>query len=111
MTFTWVPDFGANATRTPKVKKIQFGDTYEQRQGEGINTLVESWSLTFSKRDITETSAIDSFLITCSGITSFVWTPPNETVSKKYVCRTWRKSIDTPVTYTVTATFEQVFEP
>lgn len=110
-TFTWTPDFGASSNSTPAVKQVKFGDGYEQRQAGGINPLLPKWSLRFSVRDDTETAAIEAFLISVGAQTSFIWTPPKSSTAGKYVCRSWVKQIDTAVSNTITATFEQVAEP
>ena len=42
---------------------------------------------------------------------SFDYTPPGETVSQKFVCQSWTKSIPFNNRATIQATFRQVFEP
>lgn len=110
-TFTWVPDFGASSNEKPTVSSSKFGDGYEQRAQFGINNLAPAWSLKFSIRDTAETAAILSFLRATNGVQSFDWTPPGETSSIKVVARSWTKSTDRYDQFTVSATFEQVFDP
>lgn len=111
-TFTWTPDFGYQKETRFNVRKTQFGDGYEQRVRFGINTTVESYSLTFENRSNTEADAIEAFLDARGGTESFDWTPPTGSTSIKVVCD--EAPSRTPVAYnlnTVRCTFRQVFEP
>lgn len=107
--FTYTPDFGAIKKLSPKIKSISFGDGYEQRARDGLNTNPQTWDLTFSNRTDTEASNIDAFLTARGGYESFTWTPYNESAGK-YVCKEWSKSLDSYNRNTITATFMQVFE-
>ena len=49
-TFTWIASIGASLTVKPNVRKVSFGDGYEQRLAYGINTQPEVWSLEVSRR-------------------------------------------------------------
>lgn len=110
-TFTFTPDFGASVEVKPRVRVVRFGDGYEQRVGDGINTKPQNWSLRFSNRDDAEAAAIVSFLDARGGFEAFNWTPLLASTPIRVVCREWNRSIDRHNLNTVTATFEQVFEP
>ena len=107
--FTYTADYGATKRVTPRVRVSSFGDGYEQRQANGINTMPKSWPLTFSLRTDTEADAIDNFLGTQAAVSSFDWTDPYG-VAGKYVCRSWQRTKDRFNLNTITCTFEQVFE-
>lgn len=109
-TFSTAPDFGAQLEKKPRVRRAQFGDGYQQRVGDGINTQPESWSLTFSARTPAERDEIMSFLEARGGIEAFLWTTPRGT-SGKFICQEWGGSPQSAAAHTVTAKFEQVFEP
>lgn len=109
-TFTWTLDRGAMLEKKPRVKSSPFGDGYEQRQADGINTTKEVWTVTFSNRDISEIDDIEEFLAARGGTENFTWTPPRSGSAKKFVCRQWQRTIVTAAVDTITATFEQVFE-
>jgi phage-related protein len=109
--FTWTPDFGAKVAMKPRVRLIQFGDGYEQRQADGINPRSDAWDLQFQSRDNTETDQIMSFFVARGAVESFDWTPPNEATAIKVVCREWAKTIDRYNLNTVTAQFVRVYEP
>lgn len=106
--FSYQPVFGAQRNKTPRVLSARFGDGYEQRLADGINTKPAIWNLTFTY-DNSTIASIESFLETKGGITSFTWTPHGGS-EIKVICREWSKSIDSPTTSSIQTTFEQVFE-
>ncbi|MBL0319635.1 MAG: phage tail protein [Alphaproteobacteria bacterium] len=108
-TFTYAPDYGATARREPRTKSVRFGDGYEQRQSDGINTNPEIWDLNFTNWSETDGNAIDDFLAARGSIESFDWTPPGGSAGK-FVCRNWSKSYVIGNLISISATFEQVFE-
>lgn len=110
-TFTWTPDFGAKAAYKPKVRKAQFGDGYQQRQADGINTRADTWDLQFQARDDSETAAILAFLEARAGVEAFDWTPPNELTAIRVVCSEWNKTLDRANLNSVSAQFIRVYEP
>ena len=55
----------------------KFGDGYEQAAGDGINTKVQRWPLTFSGSKA-EILAIQDFLDRHGGWKRFLWTPPTQ---------------------------------
>jgi phage-related protein len=109
-TFTYAPDYSAQQTVKPRVRIAKFGDGYEQRQADGINTQAQVWALTFANRSNTDTAAITGFLAARGAVEAFTWTPPDSTASIKVVCREWQKTMNRFNLNTISATFEQVFE-
>lgn len=108
-TFTYTPDFGASYEVKPDVRVTKFGDGYEQRQANGLNTQPKKWTLKFSLRSDTEAAAIVSFLSTQGAVSSFDWTDIYGTAGK-YVCRGWTEVKERNNLNTINAMFEQVFE-
>ncbi len=106
--FNYQPVYGAQVNNAPRVKTVKFGDGYEQRVADGINTQPKMWNLTFTY-DTSTIATIDSFLSGKAGVASFTWTPTGFS-EIKVVCREWSRSVDTPTTASIQATFEQVFE-
>jgi phage-related protein len=87
-TFTWTPDRGLTRNVEARVNSITFGDGYEQRVGDGINTLNESVPLSFTLRTKTEINAIEDFFAARAGIENFDWTNPRGQ-TLKYTCKAW----------------------
>ena len=110
-TFTWTPDFGAAADYKPRVRVARFGDGYEQRVPDGINTARDAWNLRFAVRNDTETNAILAFLRARNAFEAFNWTPPGEATAILVVCREWQRTFDAHNQNTITATFIRVYEP
>lgn len=109
-TFTYTPDFGARAQEKPRVLSSQFGDGYQQRVGDGINTNKRQWALTFAARTDSERDAILSFLRARNGVEAFDWTPPTGAAGR-WVCQEWDTQLDRAGVNTVTATFVEDFAP
>ncbi|MBW3514979.1 phage tail protein [Shewanella sp. NKUCC01_JLK] len=108
-TFTWTPDNGATGDTQYRTRTAQFGDGYSQAVGDGINSKVQSWPLTFTKNKATA-EAITEFFDDHQGFKAFAWTPPLGTASLWKVTQ----KTNTPLgggMYRITATFEQAFHP
>lgn len=110
--FTWVPDDGPGGQKEVRVKTLRFGDGYRQLIGDGLNTLEQTWPLTFN-RTYAEVDAIESFLTARAMVPeSFLWTPPGPSaVQGYYTCTSWRVSPRSGQNATLSATFEQAFFP
>ena len=108
-TFSYIPDFSAQMTVRPRVNAVKFGDGYEQRVADGINTQPQSWALTFNNRTDSEIALIEGFLSARGGIEAFDWTTPRG-VAGKFVCREWSSRLEKFNVNGLQATFEQVFE-
>lgn len=105
-TFTYAPQTASKSLK-PRVRVAAFGDGYEQRVADGINTSPAQWSLSFV-RITAEADAILAFLAARAGTEAFDWSAPDG-VAGRYVCRDWSSSLNGPMAKTVTATFEEVF--
>lgn len=109
-TFTYTPSFSASESSAPRVRRVQYGDGYEQRLRYGLNTDPKTWQLTFANRTDTERENILSFLEARGGSESFDWTPPRGTAGK-YVCSEWSVDLLNCNNNTIQAKFMEVFEP
>lgn len=106
--FTWTPTFGSEVATKPRVNLVQFGDGYEQRIGDGINTMPRTWTLVFNV-DGSVGDAIDAFLRGQAGLTAFDWTPPTGAAGK-WKCGEWKRVVGEKGVQSVSATFVEVFE-
>lgn len=112
VVFTFSPSFSPVSQRQPRVLRLQFGDGYEQRSPDGINHDLRSWSLTFQHCPSAEADQIEAFFVTNqTAIQPFAWTPPRAAAAAKFVCRGWRRVMESPVTDTISCTFEEVADP
>ena len=108
-TFTWLPSWNAQVARKPKVLSTRFGDGYEQRVADGINTQPAHWSLEFDGRSKTEADAIEAFLLARAGAESFDWVAPDG-VAGRYLCREWNRAVLAGNLYRLDMRLEEVFE-
>ena len=73
------PAYGAEKRSAPVMRRVQFGDGYEQRLRYGLNQNPKTWSLTWN--NITEANAdtVEAFLdARAADGASFDWVPPDE---------------------------------
>ena len=56
------PDYGARKNSAPIVRKVQFGDGYEQRLTFGLSQNPKQWSLPFVNITETDSDTIETFL-------------------------------------------------
>lgn len=108
-TFTWHPAPGAKRTVKPRILAARFGDGYEQRVGDGINTRLSIWELSFPGLSRADADDVDAFLVARNGVESFDWVDPAG-VSGKYLCREWESTELGAGRININATFEQVAE-
>ena len=108
-TFTWIPSIWASLAVKPNVRRVSFGDGYEQRLAYGINTQPEVWSLEFRGKSTSDASAIDSFLRARGAVQAFDWTTPSG-LTGKFNCEEWSRTIEEPNIENIRATFKQVFD-
>jgi len=111
-TFTIAPSFSASSQRKPRTLATRFGDGYEQRAADGLNADLQVWQLTFANVLVADADTIEAFFVTnATHVTPFVWTPPRAGSSSNFLCRSWTRTVATPTTDTITATFEEVADP
>ena len=108
------PDKGFTRQSEPKIFRTEFGDGYEQRLANGINNLVESYSLSFSNRTKEEIDDITAFFANKGAVTAFTFTIPDSNNSGetavKVVCDSWSQSYRYGDYYSCTASFRRVYE-
>lgn len=105
-TFTYIPG-SALLQKKPRVRVAAFGDGYEQRLADGINSAPRAWQLSFT-RQTAEADAIEAFFAARNGVEAFDWTPPYGAAGK-WVAREWSVSLIGPVAKTISVTFDEVF--
>lgn len=105
--FTYSPETSQfSANKRPRVISSRFGEGYEQRVADGINTKLRTWSLTFT-REKTDIYAIETFLDTKGGVTSFTWTPL-DFAEVTVICREWAFSYVGGNARSLSCVFEEV---
>ena len=108
------PDKGFTRQSQPRIFITEFGDGYEQRLVNGINNLVENYSLSFNNRTKEDIDDITAFFATKGAVTAFTFTIPDSNNSGetavKVVCDSWSQSYRVGDFYACTAQFRRVYE-
>ena len=109
-----LPDKGLSRQSTPRVLKVQFGDGYEQRIAEGLNSSQENYQISYSNRPKAEIDDIAAFMDEKKGVTSFNYVIPDTNnggeTTIKVVCDQYNLVYVSDSSYTFTATFRRVYE-
>ena len=111
-TFTpaTAPDVGLSASNKFRILKSTFGDGYNQRAGDGINTKEKKYTLSWNNLEVSEINAIISFLDGQAGYIAFNYTLPGDSSSQKFICEDYSETWQNGNLKGVTATFELVFD-
>jgi phage-related protein len=108
-TFTWCARVDSSSTPEYRTRSSKFGDGYEQVVGDGINNIVNTWSLSLVVKEA-DALLVKAFLDRHGGYKSFLWTPPLSGVG-------FYRASAPAVTpkgagfFTLTSTFTQSFMP
>lgn len=109
------PDKSLTRKSKPKVHLATFGDGYEQRLADGINSIAEVFNLSFATRTKEEIDDIVGYFESLKGVTAFNFTIPDSNNSGesvvKVVCDDYSISYDYGDFYSASATFRRVYEP
>ena len=98
----------------PISKTVVFADGYQHRIVFGLPQHQNPKSFNFTWNNLSEqdSDTIETFLdARASDQDSFDYTPPNESTAMKFVCKKWTKSMNYSNLASISATFDEVFEP
>ena len=109
------PDKSLSRKNTPRVHLAQFGDGYEQRLQDGINSLKQEISVSFQTRPKAEIDDLVAFFESLNGVTKFRFdiadsNAGSSTETIKVVCPDWDQKWEYDDYYTLTATLVRVYE-
>lgn len=113
-TFTYAARVNPTGDHSFRVREVQFGDGYKQQVGDGLNTELQSWSLTFVG-NWKRTFEIRSFFKRHAGYKAFKWMTPNFELGL-FTCKTYQvtalgKNDRGDQMYQLAATFDIAFRP
>lgn len=97
-------------SKEPRVRRVVFGNGYEQRSRDGINNIVEDWSLVWDNITQAEMVQLETFLDTLAGTDYFTWTPPGGTEKKFVQTEKMNKTPKSGSIWSVTLAVRQVFD-
>ena len=102
-----IPDKTLAKASSPNVLVAQFGDGYQQRIASGLNSIKDSFTLTFNNRPKAEADDIDAFFRTKKGVTAFNFTYP-DTNSTSSVTATVNGAVNSSASVTLDAATNNV---
>ena len=94
----------------PRFLRANLGDGYDQRSGDGIQTIKEEWDVVFEALDTTAANVLVEFFEDLQGYQAFTWIPFRQTEEKKFICDEWSESFYGRSLTTISAHFIQVFD-
>ena len=107
-TFIWQSEKGEGEI-TQRVRTKKFGDGYGQTVSDGINNKSQPWPFMHTGPQ-EKIKVFMAFLDRHQGAKAFLWTPPLG-VQGYYKCATYAMQQSSGAIWSLTATFEQAFQP
>ena len=106
-------DRGFTRRVRPRTLVARFGDGYEQRVGDGINTKDDTLNISLKNRTADEINEIAAFFDAFVGksFTATVSEFENAGKSFKVVCESYNITYVQPTVHSLTAVFRRVYEP
>lgn len=86
-TLPYCPKPNYTVSNEPKIKKMDFGDGYQQRRTDGLNPLLRKFSVTFNLRN-PQAVKLAQFLAKHKGVTAFLFKAENA----KVTCPKWTEN-------------------
>lgn len=103
--------YGARMRAQPKIREVNFDEMgYTLRSKRGPNSNLKTWDVPFDVCAIAAANNIENFFEAHGGVDWFWWTPPRQTVARKFICKEWtREPVNNSRTHDrMTAVFQEV---
>ncbi len=110
------PDKQMTRTTRPQILMATFGDGYEQRAIDGINSLRETYTASFKTRTKEDVDDIVTYLESTNGVTAFNFTIPDTNSAGnektiKVVFVDYSINYEYDKFYTLSVNLRRVYEP
>lgn len=102
---------GSTKPAEPAVLTANFGGRYSQRTGDGINSLPRDFAYKSALLIPSKIKMIDDFLKDRKGYLPFTYLVPFETVARQFICPKWTVSFEKKTHGSISATFQENFDP
>jgi len=110
--FFWQASYNSSLKYDPRVKRLRFGNGYEQRISDALNFNLIKIDLQFALRTEKETVSILHFLNEMGGKRSFVYNTPtilSKTLhTTRFICPEWDINYSSFNNYSIKCSFEEV---
>ena len=104
------PDVGLSGSNKFRILKSNFGDGYNQRAGDGINTKEKKYNLSWNNLSVSEINDIINFLDGQAGYIAFNYTLPGDSAPQKFICEDYSETWQNGNLKGCSATFELVYD-
>ena len=104
-------DFGSTKETSIVVREVQFGDGYKKLFNYGLNNDLKKYNFRYRNNTTLEKNTIINFLEARKGTEPFDFTAPDQSSSKKYICKNWQETFIAANVFTITVAFEEVAIP
>ncbi len=101
--------FSSNGSVNMRVLEAQFGDGYNQRAADGLNSISTDWSLVWTARPDADITILTDFFRSKFGFEIFLFTPPND-IERQYVCKDYKPTPTADGFSSLTAKLEEQFD-
>tara|TARA_Y100000361_G_scaffold120424_1_gene112125 strand:+ start:59 stop:409 length:351 start_codon:yes stop_codon:yes gene_type:complete len=105
------PDYNSSKESSIVVREVQFGDGYKKLINYGLNNDLKKYNFKFQNKTTAEKNTIVNFLEARKGTEPFDFTAPDESSSKKYICKNWQETFVAANAFTIKVVFEEVAIP
>jgi len=107
--FTWCVRTDTTGAGDFLVREARFGEGYRQTSADGLNNETQQWPISIVGRE-TKVGPALAFIRARQGGVAFLWTPPLGEPGL-YLCKTYNITAHGNGVFTLSATFEQTFQP
>ena len=104
------PSYGSKPQVEFRILSADFGEGYTQRVGDGLNTKIEKWDMTWNNLTTGEKDVIINFLDAREGAEAFNFTMPGKSSSEKWICNRYQATPTNPSFFSISAEFEKVYD-
>ena len=105
------PRYNSVENIAPKIITVQFGDGYKSRNTFGLNQNPKSYNLSFVFSVADGYKILDFLDKRAKNAESFTFTPPATSTARKFICEKYSRTNVYLNRVTISATFEEVFQP
>jgi len=110
--FFWQPSYSSSIKQEPRVKRIKFGNGYEQRISDSINYNLVTFDVQFQLRTEKEAVSILHFLNQRATKEAFTYNMPTvlskSVFSTRFICSNWSFDYVSYNNYSIKCSFEEV---
>ena len=112
--FWWKPSYNARVNNKPRLKINQFGNGYQQRLVDGLNSNLIELNLKFENISEKQTVSILHFLKEMAGQKSFIYNIPtiysksSSALNTRFICTEWDANYTSYNNYLIEAVFTEV---